>query len=102
MSEINSVVFQCGFGAIAGFLAGYAFKKLIKAILFIIGLAVIFIMYLQWQGYINVNYDMLVEKVEGWVKSISGQANVYASQVMANLPFAGAFLAGFVIGLKKA
>ena len=101
MSELNNVIFQVGFGALAGFIAGYAFKKLVKAILFLIGVAIIFIMYLNWQGYIQVNYDILVSKIEEWIKSVSGQSNVIASQIVANLPFAGSFLAGFAIGLHK-
>ncbi len=102
MSEVINIVFQVGFGVLAGFVSGYAFKKLVKAILFLIGVAIIFIMYLNWQGYINVNYDILVSKIEEWIESISGQGNIIASQIVANLPFAGSFLAGFAIGLHKA
>ncbi|MCD6154586.1 MAG: hypothetical protein J7J22_02245 [Candidatus Verstraetearchaeota archaeon] len=101
LSEINSILFQLGFGGIAGFAVGYALKKVLKITIIIIGLVTLAIMYLQWQGILNVNYEQLVGKIEGFVKGIAGGSTSMVSQVVANLPFAAAFLAGFTFGFKK-
>ena len=101
MSEINSILFQLGVGAIAGFAVGYAFKKVLKLTLIIIGLLVLAIMYFQWQGFLNVNYEMLVNKIEGFVRGFAGEGSTMISQVIANLPFASTFLAAFALGFKK-
>jgi len=101
LSEWNSIIFQLGFGAISGFAVGYAFKKVLKLTLIISGLLILALMYLQWQGILNVNYEELFQKVEGWIKGMMGEGSTIVSQAVANLPFAAAFLAGFALGLKK-
>lgn len=101
MSEWNSIIFQLGFGAIAGFAVGYAFKKVLKLTLIIVGLLILALIYLQWQGILNVNYEELIRKVEEWIRGFMGEGTSIISQVVANLPFAAAFLAGFALGFKK-
>jgi len=101
VSELNAILFQLGFGAIAGFAVGYAFKKLLKLLIIVLGLLTLAIMYLQWQGILQVNYEQLVQKIEDWIKGFAGEGTSMVSQAVANLPFAAAFIGGFAIGFKK-
>ncbi|MCS7386610.1 MAG: hypothetical protein NDF55_07770 [archaeon GB-1867-005] len=101
MSELNAIIFQLGFGAIAGFAVGYAFKKLLKLLILILGLLTLALIYLQWQGILQVNYEQLVQKIESLIKGFAGEGTSIVSQVVANLPFAAAFLGGFALGFKK-
>ncbi|HDD26135.1 MAG TPA: hypothetical protein ENF75_03500 [Acidilobales archaeon] len=96
----TAVIFQLGFGGLTGFAVGYALKKLLKLALIVAGLIVITVIYLQWKGIITVNYDKLVSAIEGFFKSMAVEASSIYSNIVANLPFAGAFIVGLILGLK--
>jgi len=60
MSEILSpLAYQLGIGGIGGFVVGYAFKKISKLIIVLIGLFIIALLYLGVRGIISINYDEL-------------------------------------------
>lgn len=100
MSEIlTPLVFQLGAGGVAGFMVGYALKKLAKIVAFILGLFFIALLYLGYTGIINVNYGKLIEAIEGLMRSVVG-ASGWITAVIAVLPFAATFTVGFGLGLK--
>jgi len=100
MSEIlTPVVYQLGIGGILGFFVGYAIKKLTKLLAVLAGLFALLLIYLGYQGVISVNYGKLAEAVQGAMGS-AGQALNWLTPIIANLPFAGSFMAGMVAGLK--
>lgn len=101
MSEIlTPLVFQLGAGGVAGFVVGYALKKLAKIVAFIAGLFFIILLYLGYTGIINVNYDKFIAAIEGLMHSVGG-ASSWITAVIAALPFAATFAVGFAVGLKK-
>jgi len=100
MSEIlTPVVYQLGIGGILGFFVGYAIKKLTKLLAVLAGLFALLLIYLGYQGVISVNYGKLAEAVQGLMGG-AGQALSWLTPIIANLPFAGSFMAGMVAGLK--
>jgi len=100
MSEIlTPLVFQLGAGGVAGFIVGYALKKLAKIVAFIAGLFFIALLYLAYTGIINVNYGKLMEAIDGLLRSVGG-ASSWITAVVAVLPFAATFAVGFGVGLK--
>lgn len=101
MSELLSpLVYQLGAGGILGFLAGYAIKKVVKIAAVIAGLFALALIYLGYTGVISVNYEKLTEATEGLIGDLGG-ASQWVSPIIANLPFAGSFVAGAALGLKK-
>lgn len=101
MSEVISpIIYQLGAGGILGFVAGYAIKKLLKILAVIAGLFALALIYLGYTGIISVNYDKLTEAIEGLMGGL-GTASQWVSPIVANLPFAGSFLVGAALGLKK-
>lgn len=100
MSEIiTPLIYQFGTGGILGFVVGYAVKKVTKILAVIAGLLALALLYLGFQGIINVNYDKLSQMVEGFTGNL-GQASSFLTPLIANLPFAGSFAVGAAIGLK--
>jgi uncharacterized membrane protein (Fun14 family) len=100
MSEIlTPLVFQLGAGGVAGFVVGYALKKLAKIVAFIAGLFFIALLYLAYVGIINVNYGGLLNAIEGLMHSLGG-ASSWITAVIAVIPFAATFAVGFAVGLK--
>ena len=101
MSElISPIVYQIGAGGILGFIVGYAVKKLLKVLAVIAGLFAIALIYLGYTGIINVDYDKLTVAIEGIIGNLGG-ASEWIAPIVASLPFAGTFMVGAVIGLKK-
>jgi uncharacterized membrane protein (Fun14 family) len=96
---LTPLLTQLGVGGLAGLCSGYAMKKMGKVIAFIIGIVFLFLQLLAYQGFITINYQPLIE----WANGITSQIGLAESAlivIIANLPFGGGFLAGFVIGLK--
>jgi uncharacterized membrane protein (Fun14 family) len=100
MSEIlTPVVYQLGIGGFLGFFVGYAIKKMTKVLAVLIGIGALILIYLGYEGIININYDKLAEVIERLMGTAS-QASTILTQIIANLPFAGSFIAGLAVGIK--
>ena len=56
MSSSEALLFSTGGGFLCGALAGYAIKKILKIGAIIVGLFVLGLGYLSYQGWINVNW----------------------------------------------
>jgi len=99
MSALTPLSYQLGLGGIGGFIAGYALKKLMKIVAIIIGLFILALVYLGYQGIITINYGELGDAVSGAL-GLSGQAAEWLVPIIAHLPFAGAFGLAFFLGFK--
>lgn len=98
-SLLPPLVYQLGIGGVGGFLAGYAIKKISKLIVVLIGLLVIFLLYLGTQGIISINYEALWNAVAGLLE-FAGEAATWLIGLISLLPALGSFAAGFLLGFK--
>ena len=91
-----------GFGGAVGLAAGYVVKKFTSAVLMLIGLSVIALQVMAYLGWLSVDWSSLETQVVGaWHSAASETTREWAYRVLtANLPFAGAFGAGFAAGFK--
>jgi len=100
MSDVlPSVVYQLGIGGIGGFIVGYTIKKISKLIVVLIGLFILFLLYLGTSGIININYEKLGEALTS-LFIFAGQAAAWLIGLISLLPFMGSFLTGFLLGFK--
>lgn len=99
LDSVTPLVYQIGIGAVGGFIAGYALKKLTKMVAVIIGLFILALAYLGYRGYLSINYDALIKGVSG-VLNLTGSAAEWIAPIIAHLPFAGLFAVGFFLGFK--
>jgi uncharacterized membrane protein (Fun14 family) len=100
LSEVVSpLVFQLGVGGVGGFVVGFALKKLSKLVLFLIGVFLVALIYLSARGIVKVNYDALWKALASLLGS-AGSAFSWLIGVISVVPFAGSFIAGFLVGLK--
>jgi uncharacterized membrane protein (Fun14 family) len=77
---------QISFGALAGFATGYALKKIGRTAIVIFGLLFITIQLLAYLGVVRVD----------WQGFFNGLIGILTN----NVPFAGAFIPGFLLGLR--
>ena len=100
MSEIfPSLGYQLGIGGIGGFIVGYAFKKMSKLIVIVLGLFIAALLYLGVQGIISINYGALWSALANAL-GMAGSAFSWIVGVISLLPFAGSFIVGFLLGFK--
>jgi uncharacterized membrane protein (Fun14 family) len=91
-----------GFGGVAGAVVGYVAKKLTKLLAIALGLTFILVQVLAYNGLITVHWSVVQNTAEGMWADPSGVTlgdRAWAILV-ANLPFGGGFVAGFLIGFK--
>jgi len=102
MDENILFIFKTGgFGFVTGFVIGYAFKKLSKFLVIIIGLLLVGIQLLVYNGIISINWSILEAASKDVFANQEGSLESIKSVLLVNLPFAGAAGIGFLLGLKK-
>ena len=94
---------QIGFGVVAGFVAGFALKKVGKLMALVLGLFFIGLQLLAWNGWVTIEWGRVQSEVEPLLEG--GSLNQAWRRLLAvmtyNLPFAAAFVPGFLMGLRR-
>ena len=98
-SVFPSVAYQLGIGGVGGFVLGYIIKKVSKLIAVLLGLFILFLLYLGVKGVISINYDALLKAIRDLL-GFAGQAAGWLIGFVSLLPFMGSFIAGFLLGFK--
>ena len=97
------VLEQLGFGVVAGFIAGYALKKVGKLLAVVLGVFFIGVQLLAWSGYLTVEWGRVQADVEPFFET--GSLNAFWSGLVTmltyNVPFAAAFVPGFLLGIRR-
>jgi uncharacterized membrane protein (Fun14 family) len=94
---------QLSFGAIAGFAAGYALKKVGKVLALVLGIFFILLQVLAYYGFVSIDWIEVQNRVNPLLGSDSlGQMWQRLLNILTyNISFAAAFIPAFVIGLRK-
>lgn len=94
---------QIGFGALAGFVAGYALKKVGKVLALVLGLFFVGLQLLAWNGFVTIEWGRVQAEVEPLLEtsSLNEGWRSLVTVMTYNLPFAAAFVPGFLVGLRR-
>lgn len=94
---------QISIGVIAGFVSGYAFKKLGKMVALVLGVLFITLQLLAFQGFVTINWGEVQAKVDPLLQaeSLNTAWSGLLTILTYNLTFAGAFIPAFLVGLKR-
>ena len=94
---------QLGFGLVAGFAVGYALKKVGKVLAVVVGLLFVTVQVLASQGFLTVHWGEVQARVDPWFEadSLEGAWHSLLAVLTHNLTFAGAFVPGLVVGLRR-
>lgn len=103
LETLAPVLGQLTFGALAGFAAGYALKKIGKVAAVALGIFFILIQLLAYYGFVEVNWLQIQESVDPFLKpdSLEGLWRNVLDLLTLNLPFAAAFIPGLLLGLRR-
>ncbi len=103
MENLQPFIGQLTFGGLAGFATGYALKKIGKVLAVILGIGFLSLQLLAYAGYIQIDWTRIQQDVDPLLDQarLQGLWNQLLEVLTFNLPFAGGFTAGFVLGLKR-
>jgi uncharacterized membrane protein (Fun14 family) len=94
-------------GGIAGFLAGYAIKKVIKIVLVIAGLMIVAYVALGYQEYVSVDWSKIEEAGSGLMGNVSNtnlpgtEQTISSAMAAIGIPLVGSLAGGFILGFIK-
>jgi uncharacterized membrane protein (Fun14 family) len=93
---------QISFGGLAGFATGYALKKVGRVALVVFGLLFIAVQILAYYGVVQIDWLRIQSYADPLLKreSLEGSFNALLRVLTNNVPFAGAFIPGFILGLR--
>ena len=97
LTLLLSPLAQLSSGGVSGFLTGYVVKKIVKVIVFFLGLGFVSLLFLSQRGIISINYEKLISAISGSLTTATG----FLSTTITFVPLASSFAAGFALGLWK-
>ena len=94
---------QISLGAILGFAAGYAVKVIGKIALVVVGILFVALQLLAAGGYLQINWLEVQRSAAPLLTQNALQADWSAllATLTHNLPFSGAFVVFFILGLRR-
>ncbi|MFC4427746.1 FUN14 domain-containing protein [Deinococcus navajonensis] len=88
-------------GALLGFATGTALRYIGRVVLIVLGGLFMILQLLSYFELVSINWLKVQALTEPWLRQGGEQGLQWLSRVlMANLPFAGAFSAGLLVGLR--
>jgi uncharacterized membrane protein (Fun14 family) len=101
--SLSGPLAELGFGGVAGFIVGYATKKVAKVVAFGLGVLFIAIQVMAYYGLVEVHWDAVQSGAEEIWKDQQGAtlADRLWHIITYNLPFGGGFIAGFAMGARR-
>jgi uncharacterized membrane protein (Fun14 family) len=93
--DIQSIALSAGGPFLAGLAVGYAVKKLIKLAIFLLGVYILLMYYLNSQGIVRLNFDP-----SAIAEELSMKLDLLVERAFQNIIPASSFLLGFIIGFK--
>lgn len=103
LQTVFPFVEQLGFGAVAGFAAGFALKKVGKLVAIAVGLLFVIVQVLAYYGYVSINWGAVQSSVDPMLTptALGAAWKTVLSVLTYNIAFAAAFVPSFVWGLKR-
>lgn len=94
---------QLGFGGIAGFLVGYALKKVGKVVAIVLGILFVILQVLAYYGFVSINWIEVQKSVDPLLETNRLQAmwQGLVNILTYNFVAAAAFIPGLILGLRR-
>lgn len=91
-----------GLFGVLGVAVGYAVKKLIRLAGLIVGLIVGVVLVFSWLGWVAIDWNAVQSSADPLLSAAQDDAvrDSFLNALVADLPDAAGFTAGFLVGLK--
>ncbi len=92
---------QMGSGAALGFITGYAIKKVLQAVMIIVGVFVAGLLSLEASGSITIHWNSLFGSANMGATKVADYLASTGSIAFAHFPITSGFGLGFIYALRK-
>jgi uncharacterized membrane protein (Fun14 family) len=94
---------QLGFGGIAGFIVGYALKKIGKVVAIFLGILFVILQILAYYGFVSINWIEVQRSVDPLLETnrLQGLWQGLINILTYNFVAAAAFIPGLILGLRR-
>ncbi len=92
----GDMLLDMGYAGFAGFVVGFAIKRVLNLFLLLLGLYILSLMWLASKGIIEVHWGQLFVFFKGMFEGFTE----FVQGLIRKLAFAGSFAVGFAIGMK--
>ncbi len=102
MPDLSPYLGQLTFGGLAGYVTGYALKKVGRLLALLLGIFFLGLQLLAQAGYLQVDWTRIQKDVEPFLGQ-AGLQNLWErllGLLTHNLPFGASFVGGFLLGLR--
>jgi uncharacterized membrane protein (Fun14 family) len=90
-----------GLGGVAGFVTGYALKKMAKVVAIFLGLAFVLIQLLVFKGVLHWDAAAVADQGPAAAEAARSAGALLWKILLYNIPFGVGFAPGFWLGFKK-
>ena len=94
---LSQLFLSFGIGGFGGFFIGFATKKIVKILIFFVGLYLLSLFYLMQIEVIKIDIKKLLETSSNFVLQFIN----FLGSTIAYLPLSGSFALGFALGIIK-
>ncbi|MCX7989438.1 MAG: hypothetical protein N2648_02205 [Aquificaceae bacterium] len=92
----SGLLLDMGYAGFAGFVVGFAIRRVLNFFLLLLGLYLLSLMWLASKGIIEVHWAQLFVLFKGMFEGVGE----FVQGLIRKLAFVGSFAVGFMIGLK--
>lgn len=97
----SPAIFRLGFSFFVGFAIAFAVRTFVKFSLIALGMFFLLLFGLQYAGFITVEWGLIEQRYNESQSWIASQFSSFKDFVTGELPSAGLFATGFIIGFRK-
>lgn len=94
--SLEGLVADLGYGGFAGFVIGFAAKRVLNVFLMLLGLYMLSLLWLSSKGVITINWHAFVHIFTGMFTGFGA----FFEGLVRKVAFSAAFLGGFMLGFK--
>lgn len=92
----ESLVADLGYGGFAGFVIGFAVRRVLNIFLMLLGLYILSLLWLKSKGVIDIHWSAFLDLFKGMFESFGS----FIHGIVRQVAFSSAFLGGFYLGFK--
>jgi uncharacterized membrane protein (Fun14 family) len=94
--SVEELVGDIGYGGFAGFVIGFAVKRVLNIFLMLLGLYILSLLWLKSKGVIDIHWSAFLSMFKGMFEGFSN----FIHGIVRQVAFSSAFLGGFYLGFK--
>ncbi|MCS7284887.1 MAG: hypothetical protein NZ527_04130 [Hydrogenobacter thermophilus] len=94
--SLEGILADLGYGGFAGFVVGFAVRRVLNIFLMLMGLYILSLLWLKSKGIIDIHWSAFFGLFKGMFESFG----TFVQELVRKLAFSGAFMTGFMLGYR--